>query len=480
MYDVIIIGCGIIGAAAAYELSKYDISVALLEKENDIAQGATKANSAIVHAGYDPEEGTLMAKYNIKGASMMKGICEAFDVPYKQCGAFVLAFDDNDMQEVEKLYKRGKNNGVPGLRITGHDETLALEPHLSNNIIGALYAPSSGIVDPWDLCIAYAQTAVRNGVDLKLSNTVVDIVKMDDRFIVRTDKGEYETRYVVNAAGTHADRINDMVCEHRFTIVPTKGEYYVIDKKDSDLINATIFQCPSAKGKGVLVSRTVHGNLIVGPDADPQEDPDDTSVKQSALDYIMEASLRSVPTINFRSVIRSYAGVRANSDVGEFVIGEAPETPGFINLAAIKSPGLTSAPAIGLDAVDILKDAGLNMKKKNEYVETRKMIRFDELSAEEKNALIADDPHFGKIICRCEHVTEGEILAAIHDVIPALTIDAIKKRCRSGMGRCQGGFCGPRIAEIIARETGMPMTDILQGPVGSEILVAPTKSREEA
>ncbi|NLW70777.1 MAG: NAD(P)/FAD-dependent oxidoreductase [Eubacteriaceae bacterium] len=478
MYDVIIIGCGIVGASAAFELSKYDISIAVLEKDNDVAEGATKANSAIVHAGYDPTEGSLMAKYNIKGAAMMKDIAEQFDVIYKQCGAFVLAFSDEDMLEIEKLLKRGKNNGVAGIEILSAQKTLDMEPKLSRNVKAALNAPTSAIIDPWDLCTAYAEMAVRNGVELKLSAPVMDIIKLDDRFIVKTDKKIYEAKYIINAAGTHADVINDMVCNHKFTIVPTKGEYYLLDKKDSNVINRTIFQCPNEKGKGVLVTRTVHGNLLIGPDAQAQNDRDDTSVEQHALDYIKEASLRSVPDIAFRSVIRSFAGVRANSDIGEFVIGQAEETPGFINLSAIKSPGLTSAPAIGLDAVDILKDAGLKMEKKNYYQERRKVVRFDELSRKEKNELIASNPLYGKIVCRCEHITEGEIIDAINGVIPALSIDSIKKRTRAGMGRCQGGFCGPKIAQIIADQTGASLLEVLQGRSGSEILISKTKQRE--
>lgn len=471
MYDVIIIGAGIVGCSTAYYLSQYDLKVAVLEACNDVSMGTTRANSAIVHAGYDPEPGTLMARHNVKGALMIRELCRRLDVPYRQCGALVVGFDDKDMETIKTLYERGLANGVEFLKILNREETHDLEPQLSADIKGALLAPTSAIVSPWELALALMEVAVENGVELKLNNKVEAISKSDEAFTVRTSEGEYHGRYVVNAAGIYSDAIHEMIGQKEFTITKTKGEYYLLDKSEGRRVSHTIFQCPSKVGKGVLVSPTVHGNLIVGPNA---EDSDNTDTTYEGLQFVRKTAVRSVPFISFGDNIRNFAGIRAKNDRGDFIVEESRSVPGFYNIAGIMSPGLSSAPSLALEAVDWLKGK-MELHKKAEYKETRKKVRFNQLSAEEKNELIKKDPRYGRIICRCETVTEGEIVEAIHGVIPAVSIDAVKRRCNAGMGRCQGGFCGGKVAEILVRERGISPLDVLQNQRGTNILVRELK-----
>ena len=443
MLDVAIIGCGVVGAAAAYELSHYPLHTAIFEAENDVADCTTKANSAILHAGYDPEPGTRMARLNVEGVPLAKEICARLDVPYRQCGSLVLALSPAELPHLQKLYENGLANGVPGIRLLSAEETRAMEPGLSPEVAGALYAPSAAIVSPWEYALAMAEVAVRNGVELHLSSPVTGIQKTASGWALTTPSGVVEARYVVNAAGIRADAVHDMSAPHRFTIQPTRGEYYLLDKSEGTRVQHVIFQCPNENGKGVLVAPTVHGNLIVGPNAEPVEG-NDTSCTSSGLEFVKATAQRSVPSINFGESIRSFAGVRANLDVDDFIIGEEPEAPGWIDLAGMKSPGLSAAPAVAEEAVAILQQRGVLGAEKADYKDGRRHIRFKELSAEEKAALVKEQPAYGRVICRCETITEGEILAALHSEVPATTIDGVKRRAGAGMGRCQGGFCGPR------------------------------------
>ena len=475
MYDVAIIGCGIIGASTAYELSRYKLKVAVLEAQNDVANGTTKANSAILHAGYDPEPGTLMAKLNVEGVRLAKELCEKLDVERKQIGSFVLAFSEKEMETVHKLYDRGVQNGVPDMKVLTKEEVLAMEPNISTEVHGALYAPSAAIVNPWEFCIALAETAVRNGVEMHLNSKVTAIEKKDDVFHITTASGEFEARYVVNAAGVYADKVHEMVGGSGFHTIYNRGEYYMMDKSQGNLVNKVVFQCPSEVGKGVLVSPTVHGNLIVGPNAVNCAHGDDVDNTAEGLDFVRRLSVKSVPSINFRDSIRNFAGVRANTDRSYFIIEQSPACKNFINLGGIKSPGLSSAPAIGKMAVELLKGCGLETEAKEQFIDTRKRIKFRELDAEGKKKVIAENPLYGRVICRCETITEGEIVEAIHRPIVPRSIDAIKRRCNAGMGRCQGGFCGPRVHEILARELGVSLMDIQMDEEGSYILTNPTK-----
>ena len=475
MVDVTIIGCGVIGAATALALARYDLSVVVLERENDVAVGTTKANSAIIHAGYDPEPGTLMARLNVEGNRMVKELAARLDVPCKEIGSLVLALGEGDLATLRALYDRGVQNGVPGLRLLTAEEALALEPALSAEVKGALLAPSAAVISPWEFCLAMAEAAVQNGVQLHLNSPVTAIEKIDGGYRITAGGRAVESRMVVNAAGVHADRIHDMAAPHAFTTLPSRGEYYLMDKSQGALVGHVIFQCPNADGKGVLVSPTVHGNLIVGPNAEPVENGDDVAVTAAGLAFVKQQAAKSVPGINYRESIRNFSGVRAVTDRPDFVIEEAAGAPGFIDLGGIKSPGLSSAPAIAEEAVKLLAKAGLALAEKPDFAPRRRRVRFKELSSREKAALIEKNPAYGRVICRCETITEGEILEAMRGPIPPVSIDGVKRRCGSGMGRCQGGFCGPRVQEILARELGVDQCEIPQDKAASRILTGRTK-----
>ena len=478
-YDVLIIGCGVVGAACAYELARYDLRVGVLEASNDVANGTTKANSAIVHAGYDPLPGTKMARLNVEGTALMGPLCARLDVPYRNNGSLVLSLSEEDDETLKTLYRRGLANGVPGMELLDRARTLAPEPNLAPELRGALYAPSAGIVNPWELCLALAETAVRNGAELRLSTPVTALERGAEGWIVSTPKGVFTARYVLNCAGTRADQIAALAGDHSFAIQPAKGEYFLLDKSEGSRVEHVIFQCPSRLGKGVLVTPTVHGNLLVGPNAVPSA-PEDTANTAQGLAYVRSAALRSVPNINFRDNIRNFAGVRANSDHEDFIVEESAVAPGLFHLAGIRSPGLSAAPALGREAAAMLRQAGLELREKENFQDSRRRIRFHELSPAEKNEMIARDPRWGRVICRCETVTEGEIVAALHSPIPPVSVNGVKRRVGAGMGRCQGGFCGPRVQEIVARELGLDPTQVLMDWAGSWVLCGETKGGAKA
>lgn len=476
MYDVTVIGCGVIGAGIAYELSHYALSVAVVEKENDVACGTTKANSAIVHAGYDPEPGTKMARLNVEGSNMMEGLCKKLNVFYKKAGSLVIAFDNSDMDILKELLERGKQNGVKDLRILTKKQTLEIEPGLSHEIVGSLYAPTAAIIDPWGLCIAMAQSAVLNGAKLFLNSTVGEITDEGGFYRIKAGNNVIETKYIVNAAGTFADKINNMVAKPFFRILPVKGEYYILDKSEGSLVSHTIFQAPGKFGKGVLISPTVHGNLIVGPTADAAEGPEDTSVTAQGLEKVMKTALRSDTHVNFRESIRNFAGVRATADTrSDFIIGASPDAPRFVNAAAIKSPGLSSSPAIAKEVRSILESIGLVCEEKDFFTDYRRETLFKLMTAEEKEKALKSNPLYGRVICRCETITEGDIRSVLNGPIPPVSIDGVKRRCNAGMGRCQGGFCGPRVHEILSRERKVPMEEIVQDRADSYLLTGETK-----
>jgi len=479
MYDVIVIGCGIVGAATAYELSKFQLKTLVLEAENDVSLGATRANSAILHAGFDPEPGSLMAKLNVEGAERAKELCQKLSVHYNQIGSLVVAFSDEELALIQDLYERGVKNGVKDLALLDREALHIMEPNLSSESLGALHAPTAAIVNPWEFCIALAETAVRNDVEIALRNRVSAINKTDKGYKITTNKGNYQTRFVINAAGVHSDDIHNLIAEPNFEITPKRGEYYLLDKSEGTIVNHVIFQCPSSVGKGVLVSPTVHGNLVVGPNSEAIQRDDldsgrDTRNTSEGLKNVAELAKKSLPTLNLRQSIRNFSGVRANNSVGDFILQEA--APGFIDLAGIKSPGLTSAPAIAVYGIEMLeKSAGSIFLQKEKYIDSREKIVFEELSLEEKNAVISTNDTYGRVICRCETITEGEIRTAAQSPIPPVSLDGIKRRCNAGMGRCQGGFCGPRVVEILADELNMSPLDILQDREDSYILAEATK-----
>lgn len=473
MYDVAIIGSGITGSACAYFLSKYRLKIAVIEKNNDVCCGTTKANSAIIHAGYDPHPETLMAKLNVKGSAMAKEICAKLDVPYNQIGSLVVAFSEEETKTVEELFERGNANGVPDLKILNRKELKEAEPMISDEALCALYAPSAAIVNPWEYGLAMAETAVRNGAEVLLESEVTSIKKENGVFKITAGEKEIEAKYVINAAGVNCDDVHNMIAPPKFKVIPSAGEYYLLDKSEGKRARHVIFQCPNKDGKGVLVSPTVHGNLIVGPNADAR-DKDDTSTKTRCLDFVREKAVKSVPSINFRENIRNFTGVRAATEIDDFIIEFACE--GFLDLAGIKSPGLSAAPAIAELAVKMLGESGLALEEKESFTDERTHLRFKHLSDEEKNNAVKKNSAYGRVICRCETITEGEIIDALNSPIPPVSLDGIKRRAGTGMGRCQGGFCGPKVLEIMAKYKNEPFEAVLQDNTGSVILTGKTKS----
>ncbi|MDX8336410.1 NAD(P)/FAD-dependent oxidoreductase [Candidatus Cetobacterium colombiensis] len=474
MYDILIIGAGVIGTGIARELSKYNLKVAILEKDTDVANETTKANSAIVHGGYDAKEGSLMAKLNVLGNSLYEDLCNELSVPFKRNGSLVLAFNDEEVEHLKVLYNRGIINKVPGLNIIDAKKLKEIEPNIDEKAIAALHCSSAGIVSPWELAEALIDNAVENGVDLFLNTEVKNIEKIDDTFYVTTNSGIFHGKHIFNCAGVFADIIHNMIAPKTYTILPRKGEYFVLDKNQGKRVNQTVFQCPSKLGKGILVTPTVHGNLLVGPDAQDINDRYDVSTATDRLDYIKFKGSHSIKDINFRENIRTFAGIRAESDRGDFIVEES-SVKGFYDIAGIKSPGLSAAPAIALAALDLLKENGINLNKKEDFKSPRKHTLFMHLSSEEKAKKIEEDNRFGRIICRCEMITEGEIVEAIHRPVKATTMDAVKRRCRPGSGRCQGGFCGPRVQEIIARELNEDIKDVILDKANSYILIEELK-----
>lgn len=468
--DVLIIGGGVIGCSIARELSRYQCKTILLEKEEDVCSGTSKANSAIVHAGYDAKSGSLKAMLNVQGNAMMQKLSEELDFEFKKNGSLVLCFDRADIPALEALLKRGKENGVQGLKIISGDEAREMEPNLTDEVVAALYAPTGGIVCPFGLTIAMAENACDNGVDFHFNTEVNTIKKMENGYIVKTNHSTYETKYIVNAAGVFADELHNMVSENKLQIIPRRGEYLLLEKEAGKHVSATIFQLPGKYGKGILVTPTVHGNLLVGPTATDQEEKNLSMTTVEGLDDVRVKAELSVKDIPFRQVITSFSGLRAHEMGEDFVLGEPEDAEGFFDAAGIESPGLSCAPAIGKYMAEmVVEKAGY--QKKNDFNPNRKgIIRVAELSKEERAKLIEENPAYGAIVCRCENISEGEIVDAITRTLGARSLDGIKRRVRQGMGRCQAGFCTPRTMSILSKETGIPMGKICKNRKGSELL----------
>ncbi len=478
MYDVTIIGAGISGVSLAFELSRYNLKICVIEKENDVSMGTTRANSAIIHAGYDPKPGSLMARYNVKGSAITGQLCEDLQVLYKKVGSLVLAFNLQEHETIKELYNRGIENGLEKLEIIYNEEILRREPHISKEVYSALYAPDCAVISPWEFCNALAELAFYNSAEIKTDTTVLDIKKAVNSFTVITDKGNIHSKLIVNAAGVAADKINNMVGGQPFSIKPSKGEYYLLDKSQGHLLNSVVFQCPNEHGKGVLVAPTVHGNLIIGPSAEDCA-PDDDSTSSEGLHLVRQRALKSVPTINFKENTRNFAGVRANSTEDDFIIGEEKCCKGFFNIAGIKSPGLSSAVAIAQDVATMIIGRLPNTEKKNNFIDKRNLLRVAYLDYEERAKIVRDNPQYGKVVCRCEGVTEGEILDALKRPFVPPSLAAVKRRCFAGSGRCQAGFCGPKIVELIAKHHGIPPTEVMLDGNGSNIIVGRTKGEAD-
>lgn len=475
MYDVIVIGAGVTGTAIARELSRYKVNACVIEKEEDVCCGTTKANSAIIHAGFDAAHGTLMAKMNLAGNLMIDQLVKDLDIPFRKNGSLVVCLSEEDRPKLQELYDRGILNGVKELRLLTKEEVLLMEPNLSENVVGALYAPTAGIICPFNLTIAMAENAYVNGIQFYFETEVLEIVKLEEGYLIKTNKNEFMTRYLVNAAGVYADRIHNMVSSHKIRITPRRGDYLILDKAVGTYVDKTIFTVPGKLGKGVLISPTVHGNLIVGPTAIDIDDKEATATTKEGIDDVIKKAGAIVKNLPTRQVITSFAGLRAHEAGHEFIIGEAEDSKGFIDAAGIESPGLTSAPAIGVMVADMLKEK-LELVNKDNFIAARKgILNPKELPLIEQKKLIKDKPEYGTIICRCETITEGEIMDAIHRPLGAKSLDGIKRRTRAGMGRCQSGFCSPRVMEILARELGVSLMDITKSGSASRIVTHRTK-----
>jgi len=473
MFDVAIIGAGVVGAMVARELAKYQLKIIVLEKENDVAMGASRANSGIVHAGYDAAPGSLKARLNVEGAEMMESVCKALGVKYKRNGSLVIGFDEEDRSSIEKLLEKGKKNGV-AVQFLDKAGVKAVEPNISDNVTCALYAPTGGIVCPYDLTIAALGNAMDNGTELKRNFAVSAIEKIPGGYRVSSANEAVEARFVVNCAGLYSDTIAAMVGDDSISVHPRKGEYILLDKECGDLVGCTIFRTPSKMGKGILVSPTVDGNLLLGPTSVDKEDKEDKDTTAEGFAEIIAKAKEYVTAIPFGKTITSFCGLRAAGNTGDFII-TAPET-GFVNAAGIESPGLSASPAIAKYIAEMLREQGLELVANPDYVAVRKSSHhFRDASLEEKNAMIRENPAYGRIICRCEGVTEGEILDAIRRNPGATDLDGVKRRTRAQMGRCQGGFCMPYITELLAKELGIAYEEVTKFGGNSVINVEKTK-----
>lgn len=474
--DIAVIGAGVIGSLITRELSKYNVKTALLERCNDCAMGATKANSAIVHAGFDAKNGTLKAKMNVRGVELMKKVCAELNVPLKNNGAIVVAFSEDEMRHLDELFERGIKNGVPDLKIVNKDELKELEPNIGDSAVGALVAPTSSIVCPYELTIAGVENAVTNGAEFIRNCEVTGIKSENGEFVLDTTAGEVTAKYVINAAGVHAGKIAKLIGDGSVEITVRHGDYYLLDKSQGTLAKHTVFQCPTKMGKGVLVSPTVDGNLIVGPSAEDIDDGDDVSTTADGLNRIYTAATKSIPAVSLRNAITSFSGNRAHPSTDDFIIGSSSVNKNFINVAGIESPGLSSAPAIAEAVEQIMLDLTGGMTQKSDFNPIRRApVRFRNMSTEERAELIAKDKAYGRIVCRCETITEGEIRDAIRAPAGARDVDGVKRRTRAGMGRCQGGFCGSKVVEILAEELGVPMNEITKFGGKSKIMYDRTK-----
>ena len=475
IYDVIIVGGGVIGCAIARELSKYKLRTVLLEKNNDVCNETSAANSAIVHSGYDPLPNSLKAQMNVLGNSMYPQMCKELDVPFIQNGSLTIATSDDEMNTLLSLQKRANENKVE-TKILSSEEVLKLEPQLNKDIKGALFAPTCGIVNPFELTVALMENAMDNGVELLLNHEVNNIKINENSVSVfcKNDK-ELECKVLINAAGLFADDINAFVDKDSFTITPRKGQYFVLDHFDLNFVKHTLFMVPSDKGKGVLVTPTTSGNYLIGPSSDFVDDKQDLSTTKDILDSVRSQASRIIENIPYANLIRQYSGLRAVSSTGDFIIEHSKVSKNLINVAGIQSPGLASCPAIALKVVELLKECmPLNANEEFNPIR-RKVYRLKEMSIEDKNKLISENPQFGHIVCRCEKISEGEIVDCIHRNCGATTVKGVKKRCRPGFGKCQGAMCEASVIKILARELKKDESEILYSENGSNILKYETK-----
>ncbi len=474
-YDIIIIGAGVTGCAIARELSRFECSVLVLEKDEDVCCGTSKANSGLVHAGYDAKPGSLKAFMNIRGNELMTSLCEDLDIPFKRIGSLVVCTDESNRAGIEELYRRGLENGVPDLKILSHDEVLEMEPNISDSVVCALFAPTAGVICPFRLNIALAECAEQNGVEFKFDTAVESVEPSDSGFVVTTSAGKFNSSVVVNAAGCHSDEFHNMVSSKKFHITPRRGDYMLLDRACEGFVKHIIFPQPTAVGKGILVTPTVHGNTLVGPTAIDSDNKDEAPVTADGIAQVMAGAMRNVNGLPVKQVITGFSGLRAHEDGGDFVLEEVSDCPGFFDCVGIESPGLTACPAIGEYMADLVS-AKLQLKLKVLWDGVcHDVVKPFDMPSAVRAKFIKDHPEYGRIICRCETITEGEILDAIRRPVGAKSLDGIKRRTRAGMGRCQGGFCSPRVMEILSRELGVPLTAVTKSGGSSAIVFGRTK-----
>ena len=475
MHDIIIIGGGVTGCAIARELSRFKAKIVLLEKGNDVAVGTSKANSGIVHGGFDAQTGTLKAKYNVAGNAMFDRLSKELDFPFKRNGSLVLCFDEAQKGGLEALYERGIKNGVSELEIISGEQVKKLEPYVTDGVVAALYAKTGGIVSPYEMTIAYAENANVNGVEFLFEHAVNGVKKINGGFEVTCENGAVlQAKIIVNCAGMFSDDINNMLCNKKLDIRARKGDYMLLDKTCGYMCTRTLFQLPTKMGKGVLVTPTTHGNILIGPTSNDVESKEEVNTTAAELADAFEKALITMPSLNRRTIITQFSGLRAHEVGDDFVVGES-EVAGFYNISGIESPGLTAAPAIAVDIAEQVSKA-LNLEPNKNFNPVRKGIpQFSKLSDEERQELIKNNPLYGKVVCRCETVTEGEIVDSINRPVGAKDLDGVKRRTRAGMGRCQAGFCTPRIMEIIARELKIDLADVTKCGGNSHVVVGRTK-----
>lgn len=482
VYDVVIIGGGVIGCGIARELSRWSIRVALCERSDDVGNGASKANSAIVHSGHSVAPGTLMARYNVLGNKLFEQFCHEMDVPFQRNGSLNVAFSPNEVSKLEQLMQDGLVNGVPDMRMIGQDELRVLEPNLNPACLAALWAPSCAVTCPYELTVALAEMAARNGVEVMRDCPVLDLRRSAYGWEVITPKRTLLSKVVVNAAGAHADVFHNLVSEHKVSIIPRKGQYWIIDKNYAGTFTSTIFQVPSDLGKGILLSPTVDGTIIIGPTAENQDERDDTDTSADGLEQVLQVAGRIWPGLARNALITSFAGVRAHTSNNDFILGEVSSAAGFFNAAGIESPGLTAAPAIAAFLSGQIAYQLSAVQKTAVLTQRPRVPRFRLMSQAEKVRAIASDPSFGRIVCRCEQITEAEIRDCIRRPVGARTVDAVKRRTRAGMGRCQGGFCLPRVLDILSQELSLRPEQITKAGGISKILLTghPVSARQSA
>ena len=468
MKDITVIGAGVVGCAIARELSRYDLDIAVIDKNEDVAEGISKANSGIIHGGYNEKKGTLKAKLNLEGNEMMDELASKLQFPFKRNGALVLAFSEDELKRVKELKTNGEKIGVKGLEILNKEEVLNLEKNINKDVLGALYVKSSGIVSPYEMTLAFGENAVENGVEFILGQGVIDIKKENEIYELSLEGGTtLKSKMVINAAGLGGGFLNNLVSEVKYEINPVKGEYCLFDKVAGTLCEKTLFQVPSELSKGVLVTPTVDGNLLVGPNAKSSKS---IETSREGIDEILDKSKKTMKDIPVDRVLNTFSGLRPKVSGGDFIIEEAKDAKNFINVIGIDSPGLTAAPAIAKYVVNLVSN-NINLKEKENFKETRtKMVRMSELSIEEKNKLIAKNPSYGKMVCKCEFVTEGEIIDSIKRPLGATTIDGVKRRTRAMRGGCQGGGCIIPISMILSKELGIDISEVNKNSKSSTVV----------